>query len=348
MAGNRLRVAVIGASGYTGAELVRLLMRHDQVTLCALTADRQAGKSIGEVFPHLTNDKLPVLTKIEDQDWGQVDFAFCCLPHGLTQEVIVNLPRHLKIVDLSADFRLTNVDQYAQWYGHAHKAAGLQKEAVYGLSEINRDIIKTARLVANPGCYPTAAQLPLVPLLRQGLIDCTDIIIDAKSGVSGAGRDARIGSLYAEVAEGIHAYGIAKHRHAPEIEQGLSEAASKNILVNFTPHLVPMSRGILASLYLRLTPGGDAGAIRQALIATYREEPFIRILPHGQSPETRHVRGSNICAIGVFGDRLPGRIIVLSAIDNLVKGAAGQAIQNMNLMCGFPETAALEQLPLFP
>ncbi len=224
MASNKLRVAILGASGYTGAELVRLLSRHPQVAIVALTADRQAGKPAAEVFPQLVLQELPTLTKIDDVDWSGVDFVFCCLPHGLTQEVIAKLPRHLKIVDLSADFRLADVEAYATWYGHAHHAPDLQKEAVYGLTEIKRDAVRTARLVANPGCYPTAAQLPLIPLLEKKLIDAGDIIIDAKSGVTGAGRDAKQGSLYSEVTEGIHAYGVASHRHAPEIEQGLGRS----------------------------------------------------------------------------------------------------------------------------
>ncbi len=349
MAGtNRLRVGILGASGYTGAELVRLLSRHPQVEIRLLTADRQAGKPLGEVFPHLGHLPLPALVKIEDADWTGLDLVYCALPHGTTQEVIARLPRHLKIVDLSADFRLADMASYAEWYGHAHQAPELQREAVYGLTELKRKEILPARLVANPGCYPTSAQLPLVPLIESGQIDPSDIIIDAKSGVSGAGRDAKQASLYSEVAEGIHAYGIASHRHAPEIEQGLSEAAGRPVTVNFTPHLMPMSRGILASIYVRLANGTKVEDLRQTLDTRYKGEPFVRVLPAGQAPATRHVRGSNHCLIGLFGDRVPGRAILLSVIDNLVKGASGQAVQNMNLMAGFPETAGLEQEPLFP
>ncbi|HEX6121183.1 MAG TPA: N-acetyl-gamma-glutamyl-phosphate reductase, partial [Dongiaceae bacterium] len=303
MANNKLRVAILGASGYTGAELVRLLSRHPQVAIVALTADRQAGKSAAEVFPHLQVKDLPVLAKIDDLDWGGIDFVFCCLPHGLTQEVVAKLPRHLRIVDLSADFRLTDVGAYATWYGHEHHAPDLQKEAVYGLTEINRDAVRKARLVANPGCYPTSALLPLVPLLAERLIDADDIIIDAKSGVTGAGRDAKLGSLYAEVTEGIHAYGIAGHRHAPEIEQGLSEVAGRPIIVNFTPHLMPMSRGILASIYVKMAPGVTVDRLRAALTDRYRDEYFVRILPNGSAPATRHVRGSNFCLMSVHADR---------------------------------------------
>lgn len=348
MTGNKLRVAILGASGYTGAELVRLLSRHPHVTIVALTADRQAGKPASEVFPQLVLAELPNLTKIDEVDWSGVDFVFCCLPHGLTQEAVAKLPKHLRIVDLSADFRLTDLEAYATWYGHAHLAPDLQKEAVYGLTEINRDKVRGARLVANPGCYPTTAQLPLIPLLEAGLIVADDIIIDAKSGVTGAGRDAKQGSLYSEVTEGIHAYGIASHRHAPEIEQGLSEAAGKPIVVNFTPHLMPMSRGILATIYVKLAPGATVDKLRATLAERYRGEYFLRVLPNGTAPATRHVRGSNFVLMSVHADRVPGRAILMAVEDNLVKGASGQAVQNMNVMAGFPEETALEQLPLFP
>ena len=345
---NRLRIGILGASGYTGAELVRLLARHPGAEIRLLTADRQAGRPLAEVFPHLGAVRLPDLVKIEAADWDAIDLVFCALPHGTTQTVIAALPRRLKVVDLSADFRLADVAAYAQWYGHEHQAPALQREAVYGLTELARPRIAPARLVANPGCYPTAAQLPLAPLVEAGLVDADDIIIDAKSGVSGAGRDAKQGSLYGEVTEGMHAYGIASHRHAPEIEQGLSAAAGRPIIVNFTPHLAPMSRGILASIYVRLAGGATADDLRRHLARRYADEPFVRVLPEGQSPATRHVRGANHCLIGVFADRVPGRAILLAAIDNLVKGASGQAVQNMNLMAGFAETAGLEQQPLFP
>ena len=348
MASNKLRVAILGASGYTGAELVRLLARHPHVAIVALTADRQAGKPAAEVFPQLQLLDLPMLSKIDDVDWSGVDFAFCALPHGLTQEVIAKLPRHLKIVDLSADFRLSDIASYATWYGHEHHAPDLQKEAVYGLTEIKRDAVRKARLVANPGCYPTAAQLPLIPLLEKKLIDPSDIIIDAKSGVTGAGRDAKLGSLYSEVTEGTHAYGVASHRHAPEIEQGLSEAAGKPIIVNFTPHLMPMSRGILASIYVKMAPGVTADQLRATLSQRYEGEYFIRVLPNGSTPATRHVRGSNFVIMSVHADRVPNRAILMAVEDNLVKGASGQAVQNMNVMAGFPEETALEQMPMFP
>jgi N-acetyl-gamma-glutamyl-phosphate reductase len=345
---DRFRIAILGASGYTGAELLRLLHGHPRAEIVALTADRQAGKAIGAVFPHLAGEDLPDLVTIGEVEWSGVDVVFCGLPHGTTQEVIAGLPRHLKVIDLSADFRLADTATYAEWYGHEHRAPELQQEAVYGLTEIERERIRQARLVAVPGCYPTAAQLPLIPLLRAGLIEPDDIIIDAKSGVSGAGRAAREGSLFCEVSEGIHAYGVAAHRHAPEIEQGLSAAAGRKLVVNFTPHLMPMNRGILATIYVRLAAGATLGDLRAVLDGAYRGEPFVRVLPEGSLPATRHVRATNLCLIGLSRDRVPNRAILVSAIDNLVKGASGQAIQDMNAMLGLPETTALEQRALFP
>ncbi|ABC23221.1 N-acetyl-gamma-glutamyl-phosphate reductase [Rhodospirillum rubrum] len=349
----RVNVAILGASGYTGAELVRLLARHPRVTLAALTANRKAGQAFASVFPHLGGLDLPVLSTIEAVDWSAIDFVFCALPHGTTQTIIgdlLNGPHggRLRIADLSADFRLADPMVYQTWYGHAHEAVELQKEAVYGLTEINRAAIATARLVAVPGCYPTSAQLPLIPLLRAGLIDPDAIIIDAKSGASGAGRDAKEGSLHCEVSEGIHAYGVGTHRHGPEIEQGLSLAVGRPVAVTFTPHLMPMNRGILSTIYLRATAGNDATTLRQALSAAYADEAFVRVVPEGVSPHTRHVRGSNFVLIGVHADRVPGRVIVTCVEDNLVKGASGQAIQDMNVMLGFPETLGLDQQPLFP
>lgn len=344
----KIRAGILGASGYTGAELIRLLAQHPHVEMKLLTGDRAAGKPLGSVFPHLAHLKVPTLIKIEDADYSGLDVIFCGLPHGTTQEVIAKLPQHLKIVDLSADFRLTDLESYAKWYGHAHKAPDLQKEAVYGLTEIERAAVKKARLVANPGCYPTSAQLPLIPLIEAKQIELDDIIIDSKSGMTGAGRAAKEEMLFSEVSEGIHAYGVAKHRHAPEIEQGLSKAAGRPVIVNFTPHLMPMNRGILSSIYVRLAKGVSAADLRATLEKKYAGETFVRVVPEGVSPATRHVRGSNHVLIGVFADRVPGRAILLCVEDNLVKGASGQAIQNMNVMMGLPEGTGLMQEALFP
>lgn len=347
-ADTRLKIGILGASGYTGAELLRLLSRHPAADIRLLTADRHAGSPVGEVFAHLARLDLPDLVKIADADWGGLDCVFCALPHATTQAVVADLPEALRIVDLSADFRLRDVATYAQWYGGEHLAPDLQKQAVYGLTEIYRTEVAAARLVANPGCYTTAAELPLMPLLEAGLIEPDGIVIDAKSGVSGAGRSEKLGVLHAEVSEGIHPYGIASHRHLPEIEQELSVAAGRPVTVSFTPHLIPMNRGILATMYVTLAHGADAEDLRVALAARYDSEPFVHVLPAGRAPATRDVRGSNHFLIGVFADRVRGRAILVSAEDNLVKGASGQAIQNVNVMFGLPETMGLEQEALFP
>ena len=345
---NRVRLGILGASGYTGAELLRILARHPGVDIKALTAEKNAGGSVAELFPHLMGIELPRLAKIAETDWSGLDAVFCCLPHATTQEVIAGLPKRLKVVDLSADFRLEDAAMYAKWYGHEHRAPDVQKEAVYGMTELKREAVRSSRLCANPGCYPTSSVLALMPLVENRLIDADDIVIDAKSGVTGAGRELKLDSMFGEVAEGIHAYGIASHRHTAEIEQELAHAAGRKITVNFTPHLMPMNRGILSTIYVRLAKGATADALRDALNKRYAGEPFIKVTPPGVAPATRHVRGSNLCMIGVFADRVAGRAILVSAIDNLVKGASGQAVQNFNLMHGFPETTALEQQPLFP
>jgi len=344
----RVRIGIFGASGYTGAELLRLLGDHPLAEIRALTAERQAGKPVAEVWPQLAPYGLPDLVRIQDVDVGGLDVVFCALPHATTQAIIRELPRGPKVVDLSADFRLRDPAVYEATYGHPHQALEAQADAVYGLPEHYRDAIAHTWLVANPGCYTTAAELPLVPLLKRGLVQPAGIIIDAKSGVSGAGRDAKQGSLFTEVAEGIHPYGVATHRHTPEIEQCLSDFADAPIRVTFTPHLVPMSRGILATIYVRLAAGTESGDAHQALADAYAGEPFAHVLPFKTLPATRHVRGTNLCLIGVHPSRIPGEAIIVSALDNLVKGASGQAIQNMNIQLGLDERTGLGQRPLFP
>lgn len=346
---NSIRVGILGASGYTGAELLRLLIPHGGVEIQALTADRKAGEEIGAVFPHLAPYKLPRLKKIEDIAWDKIDAVFCALPHATTQQVVKDIPAEVRVIDLSADFRLFDPADYAHWYGHEHLAPNLQTKAVYALTEHAREIIRKTDLAACPGCYPTASLLATVPLVKGGLIDPDDIVIDAKSGVSGAGRALKEASLFSETAEGLHAYGVANHRHTAEIDQQISQAAGRKAVVNFTPHLVPMVRGIAASIYVRLAGGADAHALRAALVQAYADAPFVHVLPEGAPPpDTRHVRGTNHALISVHQDRIKGRAIVCSVIDNLVKGASGQAVQNMNIMFGFDETAGLNQVPLYP
>ena len=369
-----LRAAVLGASGYTGAETIRLLAHHPNAEVVLLTADRRAGKALGEVFPHLGALGLPDLIALEEVEWAglDVDVVFCALPHGTTQSVVAGLlhathhglvdelvaeqpadliaalPKAVRVIDLSADFRLKDAEVYRTWYGGAHLAPDLQARAVYGLTEFARADVAGADLIACPGCYPTAALLGLVPLLEAAEVLPYDLIVDAKSGVTGAGRAEKEANLYAEVAEGVHPYGLGGHRHAPEIEQALSAAADEPVTVTFTPHLVPMNRGILATMYVRLADGASAASARAALADRFNGEPFVHVLAEGEVPSTRMVRGTNRCALNVFEDRAPGRAVVVSALDNLVKGAAGQAVQNMNVAFGLPETAGLTAEPLFP
>jgi N-acetyl-gamma-glutamyl-phosphate reductase len=337
-------VAILGASGYTGAELVRLIATHPALRIAALTADRKAGQSMGAVFPHLRHLDLPPLTGIDALDFDGVDLVFCALPHATSQAVIAALPPGPKVVDLSADFRLNDPAVYEAWYGHPHQALALQAEAVYGLTEFYRDEIRAARLVAGTGCNAATGMYGLLPLLRAGVIDPDDIIIDLATGVSGAGRSAKEGSLHAEVSEGYHPYNVAKHRHLAEFDQEFSKAAGRKVEVTFVPHLLPQNRGILATIYVK----GEAEAIHAALGDAYAGEPFLVVLPFGEAPATRHVRGSNFVHLGVIPDRRPGRVMVFSALDNLTKGSSGQAIQNANLMLGLDETAGLMLAPLFP
>lgn len=339
-----LRVAILGASGYTGAELTRLLLSHPSMRITALTANSKAGQRMADVYPQFSHCDLPALTTIEETDWSAIDIAFCALPHATTQEVIASIPEGVKIVDLSADFRLRDVAMYAKWYGHEHLAPELQKEAVYGLPEFYREDLKTCRLAAGTGCFVVNALLPLVPLLEAKVIDPEDIVIDSKTGITGAGRSAAEWKLFSEVTEGTKAYGIASHRHTAEFDQELSKAAGQEVRVAFTPHLLPMNRGILGTIYVK----GEAEAVHAALSARYADEPFVEIMPIGQTPATWHVKGSNICRIGIVADRRPGRSILVSVIDNLVKGASGQAVQVANIMAGLPETEGLTGAPLFP
>ena len=345
-----IRVGIIGASGYTGAELARLLVNHPGVELTLATSRQYAGKPLARVFPHLAGR-----TELVCEDpaglavAGRADFYFTAVPHQTAMAVVPGLlATGAKVVDLSADFRLHDRLVYEHWY-QAHSAPELLAEAVYGLPEIHRAAIAGARLVANPGCYPTSVLLALAPLLKAGCIDPASLIIDAKSGTSGAGRTAQTGTLYCEVTEGFRAYKVGAHRHTPEIEQELSELYGQPLKVTFTPHLVPMSRGMLSTIYADLRGETDQAELERVVREFYRDEPFVRVLDAGQLPATQHVRGSNFCDLALRVDQRNRRVIVLAAIDNLVKGAAGQAVQNMNLLCGLPEEQGLGQLvPLFP
>ncbi|QHQ34480.1 N-acetyl-gamma-glutamyl-phosphate reductase [Algicella marina] len=338
------RIAILGASGYTGAELVRLIATHPSMEIAALAGDRKAGEALGTVFPHLRHLDLPVLQKFEEIDFGNIDLAFGALPHGTSQEIISALPGHVKAVDLSAGFRLRDPAVYEQWYGAPHAAMALQDEAVYGLTEWYRDEIREARIVAGTGCNAATGNLAVLPLLKDGVIDADEIIISLATGVSGAGRSPKEGMLHAEVSEGFHAYALTGHRHMAEFEQEFSKVAGKPVTCTFVPHLLPQNRGILATIYVK----GEAEAIHAALEKAYADEPFMVVLPLGEAPSTRHVRGSNFCHLGVVKDRREGRAIVFSALDNLNKGSSGQAIQNANLMLGLEETEGLMLAPMFP
>ena len=338
-------IAILGASGYTGAELIRLIAGHSSMTIKALGANSKAGQTIAKVFPHLRHLDLPPLVNIDEIDFSGIDLCFCALPHKTSQEVIAALPNDLKIVDLSADFRLRDPEAYRKWYGNPHAALEQQKEAVYGLTEFYRDDIRGARLVAGTGCNAATGQFALRPLITAGVIDLDEIILDMKCAVSGAGRSLKENLLHAELSEGYHAYSAGgTHRHLGEFDQEFSALAGRPVTVQFTPHLVPANRGILATCYVK----GDARAIQDTFEQAYADEPFIEVLPFGEMPSTRHIRGSNFCHIGVVQDRIEGRALVIAALDNLTKGSSGQALQNANLMLDIEETEALMMAPLFP
>ena len=344
----KLRVAVIGATGYTGVELLRLLRQHSQIQLKALTAQQHAEKQLSEVYPSFMGEgDFPLEELRVEKISPRVDLAFTALPHQTSMRVVAAMiERGKRVVDLSADFRLHDPEVYLQWY-RPHEAPHLLAQAVYGLTEIHRKKIAQAQLVANPGCYPTGAVLGLAPLFAEGLVQGM-VTIDAKSGVTGAGRSSSVELSFSEVDENFKAYSVGAHRHTPEIEQELSEIAEKPATVIFTPHLVPMSRGILSTMYVELKSSFNENKVRKLYQNFFRRDPFIRVLPHGLFPETKDVRGSNFCAIGIRYDSRVKRLVVITAIDNLVKGAAGQAVQNMNLMYGFPEKEGLQGTAMVP
>ncbi|MCI5113762.1 MAG: N-acetyl-gamma-glutamyl-phosphate reductase [Candidatus Electrothrix sp. AW1] len=348
-----LKVGIIGASGYTGVELARILSIHPEVELTVATSRQYAGKPLAEVFPSLRKRVDLVCENLGPEELvDRADFFFAAVPHKTAMDLVpILLKAGKKVVDLSADFRIRDAAVYEEWY-QPHSSIECIEEAVYGLPELYRDQVKNARLTANPGCYPTSIILGLAPLLREGLIDPAHLIIDSKSGTSGAGRSANVGTLFCEVTDGFRAYKVGgQHRHIPEIEQELTVLAGQPVTISFTPHLLPISRGILSTMYAPLSNEISATTeteIQELYESTYTDEPFVRVCPAGSFPATQHVRGSNCCDIGVKVDVRTGRIIIVSAIDNVAKGASGQAVQNMNLMNGFDETCALMGAPFFP
>ncbi|MGZ3537792.1 MAG: N-acetyl-gamma-glutamyl-phosphate reductase [Thermodesulfobacteriota bacterium] len=345
----KTKVGIIGATGYTGLELLRFLIHHPQIEITALTSQKYAGVEIGQVFPALTNQ---IQIKCEELSAERIsekaDFLFTAVPHKTAMEIVpVFYRKGKRIVDLSADFRLKDANVYEKWY-QKHTATDLLPESVYGLPELHREEIRMAKIVGNPGCYPTGALIGLIPLVKNGLIAHEGIVVDSKSGVSGAGRDVVLESLFCEVNEGVKAYKIFAHRHTPEIDQELSQVAREEMRVTFVPHLIPMDRGILSTLYVRLKKKMKTDELLNAFHDFYRGEPFVRIYPKGKLPNTKDVRGSNFCDIGVAVSEPDERAVIVTAIDNLVKGASGEAVQNMDIMLGYPETMGLELLPLVP
>lgn len=338
-------IAILGASGYTGAELIRLIAGHFSIEIKVLGAFSKAGQAVAQVYPHLRHLDLPPMVAFDQIDWAGIDLCFCGLPHKTSQEVISGLPKDLRIIDLSADFRLEDPDAYQKWYGNPHSAVEMQGEAVYGLTEFYRDEIAGARLVAGTGCNAATGQFALRPLIAAGVIDLDEIILDLKAAVSGAGRALKENLLHAELSEGYHAYALGgTHRHLGEFDQEFSKVAGRDVRIQFQPHLIPANRGILGTAYVK----GDAQVVHETLVTAYASEPFIEVLPMGEVPSTRHIRGSNFCHIGVAADRLPGRTVVVAALDNLTKGSSGQALQNANLMLGISEVEGLMMAPLFP
>ena len=341
-----IKVGIVGGTGYTGVELLRILSQHPEVEIQAITSRKEAGVAVDELFPGLRGKVKLNFSDPDETNLGKCDVVFFATPNGVAMKQAADLLNAgVRVIDLAADFRIRDVLVWEKWYGMTHASPELLSEAVYGLPEVNRNEIKEARLVANPGCYPTAVQLGFLPLIELGIIDAEHLIADVKSGVSGAGRNADIHTLYAEVSDNFKAYGVSGHRHHPEIKQGLSKIADKSVDLTFVPHLTPMIRGIHATLYARLTASID---LQELFEKRYVNEPFVDVLPAGSHPETRSVRGSNFCRISVHLPQEGDTVVVLVVTDNLVKGAAGQAVQNMNLMFGFSETLGINQIAQIP
>jgi N-acetyl-gamma-glutamyl-phosphate reductase len=337
-------VSIIGGSGYTGAELIRLISKHPHFTLNQVVANRNAGKKIQDIFPHLRHLNLPDFISFEQMSFENVDLIFCALPHATSQEIILKIPEDKKIIDLSADFRLERVEEYEKWYGSKHIATSLQEKAIYGLTEIYKEKIKKGSLIACTGCNSAATLYPVLPLLNEGIINCDNLTINLGAGVSGAGRDAKQNIIHSEVSEGVKPYNIGRHRHIAELEQEFKKATNNKFDITFIPHLLPQNRGVLVSIPI----DSPASIVHKTLEEFYNNAPFIIILPIEEIPATQHVRGSNFCHIGVISDHNKDRSVVISVLDNLIKGSAGQAIQNANIMFDFDETSGLLESPIFP
>ncbi len=342
-----IKVGVVGGTGYTGVELLRLLAGHPQVELYLITSRSELGKSVADIYPNLRNVVDFQFSLPDTEALAECDLVFFATPNAVAMKQVPELLEiGVRVIDLSADFRLHDAQEWAQWYGEQHACPELLEQAVYGLPEVNRAAIKEANILANPGCYPTAVQLGFLPLLQNGLVSCDSLIADAKSGVSGAGRQASVGSLLCEASESLKAYAVPGHRHLPEIRQGLKQIVGAEVGLTFVPHLIPMIRGIHATLYAELNVQPED--LQSLYENCYENEPFVDVMPQGSHPETRSVKGSNYCRIAVHRPQQGNRVVVLSVIDNLVKGAAGQALQNMNIMFGFPEEMGIGAIALMP
>ena len=344
-----IKVGIVGGTGYTGVELLRILAVHPEAEVICITSRSEAGMPVADMYPNLRGHYDLEFSEPDASVLASCDLVFFATPHGVAMRMVPELMASgVRVVDLSADFRLKDLDTWANWYGMPHESAGWAEKAVYGLPEVAREAIRDAQLVANPGCYPTAVQLGFLPLLEQGLVNPARLIADAKSGASGAGRQGKIGMLHGEIGESFKAYGASGHRHLPEIRQGLMAAAGKGVGVTFVPHLIPMIRGIEATLYAELDNPQDFDRLQALYEARYKDEPFVDVMPFGSHPETRSVRGANHCRMALHRQEDSNIVIVSSVIDNLVKGAAGQAVQNMNIMFGLDEAMGLNAPALLP
>lgn len=345
-----LKVAICGGSGYAGAELLRILAFHPKIEVTAVTSEKSAGKRVTDLFPHLYRYSHLIYEPLKKEEvLSKAEIFFLALPHGASQEAVdFFVSKGKRVIDLSADYRIRDAEIYEKWYKTPHRFINTLKQAVYGLPEIYREKIVNSKLISNPGCYPTGSLLGLYPALKNNIIDPDFIVIDSKSGTSGAGRQSDTAYSFCEINEGFKAYGVTTHRHTPEIEQELSAIAKRDIKVNFTPHLVPIDRGILTTIYAKLLKKIDAEVVQKLYSETYRKEPFIRLLDTGSFPNVKNIRGTNLCEIGIAVNKRTDYLIIITAIDNLVKGAAGQAIQNMNIMMGFEETMGIDSIALFP
>ncbi len=345
-----VKASIVGASGYSGLELIRLLLSHPEVEINTIVSPSNAGTNVHDVFPHLTNIQVSQFEALDIEDLAsESDVIFFATPAGVSSQSVPSLlNKGVPMIDLSGDFRLKNGDLYEKWYNHSSPPEGALTEAVYGLSEYYPEDIKSANLIANPGCYPTATLLGLLPIIQKGWADPSSLIIDGKSGLSGAGRKTSLTAHYSEVNENVSAYKLGKHQHIPEIEQVISNQIGEDVKVSFSTHLVPLTRGMMCSMYVNLSHDQSEAEVIDLYQSIYEDHPFIRVMPAGKWPSTKGVSGSNYCDIGLSVDPRTNRLTIISVIDNLMKGAAGQAVQNMNLRFGYPETSGLRLSPVFP